>query len=775
MRTTQAIAMMVGLLFVAAFLTSARTLALPPRLSLVVDAPRSGQARVAWVLPGSHLWDHDVRAGDRLLALNGHTPGIRDDGFWTGNQLVVRTAAGNRLILSARQVLTSQGTWPLLALSPWFLLLGTLLYLRARPRAVARAAYALFTVAGFALALAPATDADQWAATTAEHMAIPLFAACFALFFSLFPDHGVSPRRRDALLLPPLIVSLIAAVELVLPDFYPVNSALRSLILLIYLLLGAALMARSFVTTRVRATRRGLAIICGATVAAVLPFVSLYVLPTLLDRAPILSSEHAILALALLPAGIAYAILRHDVLEVRLLQRWLVYGLLWSALIGVYAAIGYALLQIRIDGLPERGRDLLAVFLLAAMVGASCTRLVGAGRRMVDHALFKDHYDYRRSLREISRDLSLVSDLNAVNGALLERLRRMLHVRFVVLLGQDASMARTLGVAGDIPAALPGELAATSGVGEAPQLVAASSGDLDVLTVPLRTRDVLVGRLCLGPKLTGEAFRADDLDLLATLGGHLAAIVRNAALLDDLRAKIRTLAARDAALNALNERLHHAQEEERRRLTADIHDEPLQTALTLQRLLGRDGRPEQLGHAPLALSRQLIDQLRAACAAMRPAALDDLGLLPALDLLARGLGARSDVLLQVEADPELAGTRLGPDVRLVLYRAAQEAINNSLRHGRHTTIHVTVRRIGEQAVMLVTDDGVGFVPPEHLHDLAAHGHLGLVGLRKRVEQIGGELTIRAAEGAGTALRVELPLSGVRGGKEDYGRHAAAYR
>jgi hypothetical protein len=138
MRATRTIAVMVGVLFVAVFLISARTLALPPRLSLVVDVPRSGQARVAWVLPGSHLWDHDVRSGDRLLALNGHTPRAHDAGFWVGSRLVVRPTARNPLALDARQVLTSRGTLPLLVLSPWFLLLGTLLYLRARPRATAR-------------------------------------------------------------------------------------------------------------------------------------------------------------------------------------------------------------------------------------------------------------------------------------------------------------------------------------------------------------------------------------------------------------------------------------------------------------------------------------------------------------------------------------------------------------------------------------------------------------------------------------------------------------
>jgi len=762
-RASHAVATIVGVLFAATFLLGATTLAQSPRLSLAVDARPGAAARVSWVLPGSTLWDLGVRAGDRVLALDGRPPVARDSGSWNGQRLLIRTLGGARLALDARRVLTGGGTWPLLALSPWFLLLGTLLYLRARPRAVARAAYGLFAAAAFALALAPATDADVPLATVGEHAATPLFAACFALFFCTFPALRGSSRLRGALLLPPLAVGALAPAELVLPDLYPLDVALRALVLLVYLLLGATLMVRSLATARDPAARRGLAMISAATAASILPFALLYLLPTLGGHAPILTSERAILALAVLPAGFAYAILRHDALQVRLLQRWLFHGVLWGAAIGLYAGIGYALIQIHIAELTERTHEVLATLLLAALAGTSCARLVASGRRIADRVLFKDHYDYRRSLREISRDLSLQQERDAVDGALLERLRQLLHLRFVVLLVQGEGAPRPFGAAGTIPAPLLAEIAAAAhAAADTPRALALTSGDLDVLAVPLRTRDALVGHLCLGPKRNGEPFRADDVELLATLGGHLAALLRNAALLGDLRGKVRTLAARDAALNALNERLLRAQEEERRRLAADIHDEPLQTALTLQRLLRRGVDPERPSQTPLALSRELIDQLRAACTAMRPAALDDLGLLAALDRLAHTLGAPSGVTVMVEAEPELAGTRLDSEVRLVLYRAAQEAINNSLRHGGPSTVRVTVRRENSAAILLVADDGRGFVPPEHLHDLAARGHLGLMGLRERVQQIGGRVTIDSTPGAGTALRVEVPLKGALG-------------
>ena len=133
------------------------------------------------------------------------------------------------------------------------------------------------------------------------------------------------------------------------------------------------------------------------------------------------------------------------------------------------------------------------------------------------------------------------------------------------------------------------------------------------LVVPLRVHDVVVGHLCLGPKANDEPFRAEDRDLLATLSGQLAAIVQNGQLADDLRMKVR-------ALDALNERLQRTQEEERARLAADLHDEPLQTALHLQRRLvaanGHNGNGTAADY--VALSQVLTEQLRSICTTMRP-------------------------------------------------------------------------------------------------------------------------------------------------------------
>ncbi len=514
--------------------------------------------------------------------------------------------------------------------------------LRAPQRAIGRATYLLFASAAFALALAPGVDAENVAATVAEWAMIALFAAGFAGFFLTYPTPRGTPRLSVWLLIPPLIGVLFGVTALGWPRLYTVAYLIRMVVLLSYLLMGVGLLIRSIVTAREREGRRGLVIIGVGTVASVLPFAALYLAPTVLGRRPLVSSEEAILALALLPSAFAYAILRHNALDVHLLQRWLVHGLLWTALLAPFTAAVFARRWL-LGALPEPAQSIILAAALALLAGLTFSVLRVRGQRRLDRVIFKDSYDYRASLEGLSRDLSLAGDLDTLGTRLPATLRRLMNLDFAALLVHDDAQGACLRGSAGIgqPALLPALVAAAGEVRDAPRVVSLEYGYPTVLIVPLRTHDAVAGHLCLGPKATGEPFRDEDRALLATLSGHLAAIVRNAQLVDDLRGKV-------CALDALNERLQRVQEEERARLAADLHDEPLQTALTLQRQIAIDGR-------------------------------------------------------------------------------------NRATTARHIAV------------------------PAHFEDLAGSGHLGLAGLRVRVQHAGGQLRVTSAPGAGTAVRIDFPL------------------
>ncbi len=741
-----------GGLYALVLMLNAMTLLTPPHLMILLSTAKTGTVRIGWVRPTSALWDRGVRAGDRVLTLDGRGAARQDAGLWVGKRIAVRGTRGRVTTIAA---VTRQGDHdptPLLLISPWFFLLGLLVVLRAPHPYVGRAAYALFTSAACALALAPATDADEPLAGVVEYVALPLFAAFFARFFLTFPAPRYA-RGRRVLLVASLIVIALSLVGLVWPDLANVAARLRAGNLLLYLLLGLGLLVDTFFRTRALDARAGLTIISMGTAASVFPFVGLYLAPTLLHKPPLASAEDAILALALLPISFSYAILRHKALDIHLLQRWLVHGLLWVLLLTPCVAVAYALRAHPLSDLSAQGGAIAAAIILALLAATLFGPLYGWLRRYSDRLFFKDSYDYRASLQSLSRELSLAGDLSREGTEVLDTLCRLMNLDFAVLLVWNGAALGVRATTGAYqPTLLPALVTAAEDVEDAPRVALLACSGLTVLLVPLRTYGDIVGHLCLGPKATGEPFRDEDYDLLGTLSGHLAALVRNAQLVGDLSAKV-------VALDMLNERLQRAQEEEWARLAADLHDEPLQTALSLQRRLVAIAMESEGLAVPVALGQQLITQLHTLCTSARPPVLNDLGILAALDLLAQERGAEVGIPIVLDADPALSGRALTPATQLVLYRATQESLNNCLRHARPRAIEISVGRQGAMAHLRVSDDGAGFVPPARLDAFAAQGHRGLAGLQARVRRAGGQLTIVSAPGQGTIVQVELPLTG----------------
>lgn len=204
----------------------------------------------------------------------------------------------------------------------------------------------------------------------------------------------------------------------------------------------------------------------------------------------------------------------------------------------------------------------------------------------------------------------------------------------------------------------------------------------------------------------------------------------------------------------------NAQEEERRRLARELHDDTLQSLIALhQRLqIVRGSLADSAAASSVdeteALLRQTIDNLRRATRALRPQYLEELGLITALQALASEVTAQGGPSVEFHSDG--AARRLTPHVELALYRVAQEALSNVVRHAqaRHAFVRLSFE---DQAVDLsVLDDGGGFELPETPADFARGGHYGLLGLQERAELLGAELHIRSLPGEGTRLTFRVP-------------------
>jgi signal transduction histidine kinase len=202
------------------------------------------------------------------------------------------------------------------------------------------------------------------------------------------------------------------------------------------------------------------------------------------------------------------------------------------------------------------------------------------------------------------------------------------------------------------------------------------------------------------------------------------------------------------------------QEEERRRLARELHDDTLQSLIALNQRI----QLAQLTLADSALSAQiaeiqtLIEQttsnLRRVTRALRPIYLEDLGLVTALDMLARETST-SDLSVQFQQIGQ--ERRLSAEVELALYRMAQEALNNVVRHAQATSAMLTIQFEPNLVSIRITDNGCGFIMPEIPSDFAQHGHFGLLGLHERAELIGATLDIQSSSSHGTRIAIRLAV------------------
>jgi len=203
-----------------------------------------------------------------------------------------------------------------------------------------------------------------------------------------------------------------------------------------------------------------------------------------------------------------------------------------------------------------------------------------------------------------------------------------------------------------------------------------------------------------------------------------------------------------------------AQEDERQRLARELHDDTLQSIIALkQRVqlaqkIASDETPEKSLLELEAIAEQTIENLRRTTQALRPAYLEDLGLVTALEMLAREMESALDI--KVTFQKQGSEKRLAAPVELALYRMAQEALNNVARHAQGTQAELSIHFGDDKIEMQIIDNGIGFEAPNTPADFAPSGHFGLLGMYERADLIGARLIIRSTPGKGTQLTIQLP-------------------
>ncbi|CAA9581054.1 MAG: hypothetical protein AVDCRST_MAG88-3335 [uncultured Thermomicrobiales bacterium] len=246
-----------------------------------------------------------------------------------------------------------------------------------------------------------------------------------------------------------------------------------------------------------------------------------------------------------------------------------------------------------------------------------------------------------------------------------------------------------------------------------------------------------------------------------------------ARLTDTFNAMLAAQAWDRAELAALSSRTLDAQEEERRRIARELHDETAQelTALLVRIRLATDGSRDPATRERLAELRaataRILDGVRRLARELRPTILDDLGLAEAVRAYAADIAARGPARVDVRASgfPDATGgtlralppARLDPTRELVLFRVVQEALTNATKHANARLIEVSLDQDGVAVTATVADNGRGFEPAAAMQVAPGGQGLGLLGMRERLALVGGTLEIDARPGGGTRVRATVPL------------------
>ena len=411
------------------------------------------------------------------------------------------------------------------------------------------------------------------------------------------------------------------------------------------------------------------------------------------------------------------------------------------------------------DAADEESLVVLADWAAIAIENARLYRGVAARRDELERAV-----SALETTSSIARAVGGETDLERILELLVKRGRALVDARAMLVALRDGDQLVVQAAAGEVPADVVGRRIAVEGsvagdvlrtqrperLADAPSrlrfALAEHVGAASGLIVPLVFRGESVGVLAAFDRtVAGPEFSAEDQRLVQAFAASAATAV---------------MTAQNVAADGLR-RSVEASERERLRWARELHDETLQELAALRISLSSARKSEDAQALERAAEEAVerataaIDALRNLIADMRPASLDELGAGPALEALVErtqrltGLSITTEIDLAYEAGRE--PHRHLPETEVAIYRLVQEGLTNAVKHAGDVAVHVAVAETADAVTIRVSDEGPGFTPD------ADHEGFGLLGLRERVELVGGTLSVQSAPGAGTTLGALLPV------------------
>ncbi|MFC2034304.1 histidine kinase N-terminal 7TM domain-containing protein [Chloroflexota bacterium] len=479
---------------------------------------------------------------------------------------------------------------------------------------------------------------------------------------------------------------------------------------------------------------------------------------------------------------ISYVIMKYQLLDIKIVARK---GLVYSGLT-IIITTTYLMLIVILQTVFHEWvgyTSLLIAGILALSVAIVFNPLRDFLQKRIDHIFYRQTYDYRQMLINFSNKISNVLDLDELADNILEPIVNNMHVNDVALLfpaiesgsfntrfslkTESEETPSKLKLYNDNPIvtwlANEGKVLRQEMIDVIPQfkgLWEVERVAIDALGVemfcPIRSKGKLIGILALGQKQSDTSFSDEEADLLMAMANEAAVVVDNARMLDSLKSQ-------QLQVEQLLAQVVLAQEEERNRISIDLHDGVAQWLVAASYRIqsfshGLTGKESSETRDDLTNMESTINkslkELRRVVIGLRPPALDELGLSHAL------MQSLEDLKVDgIECNFSQDGTlvRLPSSMEIAAYRVVQETLSNIRKHAKASKVELYLQFLENNLMVEIRDNGKGFDLSQTLGSAISVGHMGLLGMKQRAEMLGGDIRIKTREGKGTIITLTLPI------------------
>lgn len=723
-----------------------------------IDVARSSDHFVITKIhPGSEVWYFETAIGDRVTQINDMDAAQYSE--WPSDIESIEIShatdgSTDRIVIGSGTTNLVQQTITLLLLGSAFSIMSLFLITRA-DRSVEVVLFAFFaSVAGANLAIAPASIAAHSWARLIQGALTATMAIYMIAFFAVFA-RGITDRSRYSFRNLPEISTAVAfllilawiLVATASPDLFGVVR--NTTVMLLVLSLAAVLIWLPFRYRSANQDRRDqLRLATLGTLLGLFPFLFLSVIPLEITGTHIIAPEVSVLTIVLLPLSFGYSILRYQLLDIsRLVHRSATYALITAAIIAVYGSVLTLLNLFTDDSDLRRNIELVLLFAMFAgipLISSIRNRAIG----IADRLLYPHSIDRESLVDALSAPSSEPGTPSDLVGHFVSTVGQGLGLRYAFATA-DSSTHDSLSEYGIRPAGLwPHDIVDDSNDDIGISRLTRGEDGTEYLISTTQGINGESAKIVLGPRIDGASFDGEDLRLLHLSTNMLTNELARTQLSEEVRTQQEQLASIDSEVEQI-------QQYERAEISSYLHDEPLQKiAYTLGQMRER-ALPEDLA----GLLEEVADDLRTTSASLSPDILKSSGLVVAITLAIEEQGNRSDFQIFSELDSVDPDTRFSEEVELAIYRTVQEGLNNVRKHAEARAVWVQLSYEAGTISASVDDNGVGISDSDDEPKNPGQ-NLGLRGLERRVNQLGGTLTISPRPSRGTSLVVRIPAETV---------------